>query len=153
LVGAITGFLALNFRTPFGKKALVFLGDAGSMSLGFSLGWLGLSLTQHGLPEVMVLWLMSYPAFDSVSTALRRVMKGKNPMHGDRTHLHHMLPDLGLGNAHTVGVIGLTSAGLTTFGFWLWHAQASFLTLLWAWVLTGALYVVTTIFIESKVTK
>lgn len=153
LVGSLIGFLLFNFRTPFGRKALVFLGDSGSMALGFALGWLGLALTQHGLPEVLVLWLMSYPAFDSVSTALRRVMKGKNPMHGDRTHLHHLLPELGFSSAHTVTLIGIVSAGLTTFGFWLWHCQVSSLALFWAWGLTGAFYVVLTIFIESKVTK
>ena len=153
LVGALIGFLLFNFRTPFGLKALVFLGDAGSMVLGFTLAWLSLSLTQHGLPEGLVLWLMSYPTFDSVSTALRRMMKGKNPMEGDRTHLHHLLPGIGLSSVTTVMVIGVISASLTAFGFWLWHCQASNLSLIGAWFLAGAIYVVTTIFLEAKVTE
>jgi UDP-N-acetylmuramyl pentapeptide phosphotransferase/UDP-N-acetylglucosamine-1-phosphate transferase len=50
LVGSLIGFLLFNFRTPFGRKALVFLGDSGSMALGFALGWLGLAL--HDLNTV-----------------------------------------------------------------------------------------------------
>lgn len=153
LVGALAGFLLLNFRTPFGQRAAVFLGDAGSMALGFTLGWLALSLAQNGMPEELVLWFMSYPAFDAVSTAVRRVLKGHNPMEGDRTHMHHMLPEMGLSNTHTVLAIVTISALFTALGVFLWHSQVPPLALTAIWLATGAAYVICSMFIEKQVTK
>lgn len=150
LVGAVLGFLVLNFRSIFGQRALVFMGDAGAMSLGFALGWLSLALAQRGMPEELVLWLMSYPAFDAVSTAIRRMLKKRSPFKADRTHMHHLLPRLGFSDTQTVLLIVISSALMSGLGVLLWLLQFPSLLVTACWLFAGVAYVFCSMFIEKQ---
>jgi len=98
LSGAVAGFLAFNQRMAWRNKAWVFLGDAGSMMLGFSLAWMVIEITQVDLgsdmPRIlspsMGLWFLMVPVMDTVAIMLRRIRKGKSPFHADAEHLHHL---------------------------------------------------------------
>lgn len=100
LFGAIFGFLPYNLplRTPFwrGKRVQTrsFLGDTGSLFLGYSLAVL--SLGNKAFPVATPLFF-ALPLFDLVRVFFTRLFQRKNPFHADRTHLHHRLLQKGYG--------------------------------------------------------
>jgi len=98
LIGALAGFLLFNFDHPR-RPVRVFMGDAGSMFLGFVLVWLAISVTQRpgdrDLYPISAVWILGLPILDTISTMLRRIQIGRSPFQSDRTHLHHLLLALG----------------------------------------------------------
>lgn len=94
LMSAVAGFLACNARHPFLARARVFMGDAGALSLGMLLCWLAVDLSRGpkpAMPPVLALYAVALPLLDMVTVAVRRMLRGGNPMRADRTHLHHLL--------------------------------------------------------------
>lgn len=93
LSGGVAGFLYFNLRYPGNGRARVFLGDNGSMLLGFVFAWLFIALSQGDAPAmtpVTALWLFALPLMDTVGVMLRRIWLGKSPFRADRYHLHHL---------------------------------------------------------------
>lgn len=94
IASALAAFLLFNVRFPWRSRAIVFLGDSGSMMLGFALAWFAVSLAgdpSGSVAPITVAWLLIIPAADSLAVMLRRCLRGRNPMAADRTHLHHIL--------------------------------------------------------------
>lgn len=93
LLGAVLlAFLMFNLR--FKRYASVFMGDAGSLSLGFILVWFFVDLSQGEqrlLAPVTVLWLFALPLIDTVSIMMRRILRGRSPFRADQEHFHHIL--------------------------------------------------------------
>ncbi len=93
--GALAGFLLYNF----GTQASIFMGDSGSLFLGFSLSVFSILLTQdpkfHIEPLFPVLVLL-IPIFDTLRVMGTRVFNGRSPFKADTTHLHHLLLNKGL---------------------------------------------------------
>ena len=102
-IGAILGFLKYNFY-----PARIFMGDTGSLVLGFLLGFMSVSLTQAPgatvSPMVPVL-VLGLPIIDTVWVMTRRVFMGLSPFIADRSHVHHKFLDLGLEHRFTVIII------------------------------------------------
>ncbi|MEI7452480.1 MAG: epoxyqueuosine reductase QueH [Candidatus Falkowbacteria bacterium] len=95
LAGAALGFLILNFN-----PAKIFLGEGGSLFMGYILGVLAII---SGAKIAIALLVMGIPILDVAWTIIRRLVHGKNPFRfADREHLHHKLLDLGLGPKKTV---------------------------------------------------
>jgi UDP-GlcNAc:undecaprenyl-phosphate GlcNAc-1-phosphate transferase len=116
VAAAVVGFLAYNLRLPGRARASVFLGDAGSMFLGFALTWFTVSLSQQGearvIPPAAALWFLMVPIFDAVTMMLRRVVRGRSPFAPDREHLHHVFLLAGFSVNQTVGIMaGMAAAG------------------------------------------
>jgi len=106
LAGACLGFLILNWY-----PAKIFLGEGGSLLLGFLLGTLAII---SGGKIAIALLIMGVPILDLVWTILRRLKEGKNPFKfADRKHLHFRLLDSGLSQRKTVLIFYLFS---TLFG-------------------------------------
>ncbi|MDQ2069904.1 MraY family glycosyltransferase [Natronospira bacteriovora] len=94
LVSVILGFLVYNLRNPWRRRAAIFMGDSGSMMLGFAIAWLAVHLTQTPTATVYpisVAWLLVLPVIDAVSIGIRRILKGRSPFAADREHLHHLM--------------------------------------------------------------
>lgn len=124
MTGAIAGFLLFNLPMPF-RRSLVFLGDAGSLLLGYGISWFSVELSQaeynpHGhVPPAVMLWVVGLILVDLLAVVLRRTIQGKNPLSADRTHLHHLLLRMGLSSKQVVwcllignfllGLIGVTA--------------------------------------------
>ncbi len=108
LMGGIVGFLFFNLRYPGNARARVFLGDNGSMLLGFVFAWLLIALSQGGdaaaMTPVTALWLFALPLMDTVGVMLRRIWLGKSPFRADRHHLHHLLVRAGFRVCDVVAV-------------------------------------------------
>lgn len=123
LGGALIGFLAFNMRCLGRKCAKVFMGDSGSLMLGFLLAWAAIRITQHernAFPPAAVLWFFAIPLWDTVSLMLRRLLKGKSPFHPGRDHLHHILLRVGYTDSQVVRFILLVAVACGLVGFWGW---------------------------------
>lgn len=88
LAGACLGFLVFNFH-----PARVFLGSAGTMTLGFALATLSILAPARAATALLV---MAVPIVDTAWQILNRWREGRSPLSGDRGHLHFRLVDLGL---------------------------------------------------------
>ncbi|MCP4043141.1 MAG: undecaprenyl/decaprenyl-phosphate alpha-N-acetylglucosaminyl 1-phosphate transferase [Gammaproteobacteria bacterium] len=115
LVSVLLGFLLFNLRLPGRRRALTFMGDAGSMFLGFVLTWFVVSLSQGEeriMTPVTSLWILLLPLFDTVGIMFRRMLKGQSPFVADREHFHHTL----LHTGHSISKVLLISLGIALWG-------------------------------------
>ena len=97
-LGAVAGFLFWNLRVGR-PRALIFMGDAGSMFLGLCLAWLLISGSQgeaRAYSPATALWLLALPLIDTVAALLVRPLLGGSPFTADRFHYHHVLLAHGL---------------------------------------------------------
>ena len=122
LIAVVLAFLCFNARTPFHQRASVFMGDGGSMFLGFSIGALLIALSQTvpGQPRVIMpataLWLLALPLMDSVSILIRRMRSGRSPFSADREHLHHVLQSAGYTPGQSVFIMFVLASILALVG-------------------------------------
>lgn len=126
VAGAVVGFLCWNLRRPGLARAEVFLGDAGSMLLGFIIAWTAVRLSQnpgHPVSPVLGPWTIALPLIDCVSLIIRRWRQGRSPFSADRDHLHHLLLDAGysptaiaLGGMIVSLLMGILAAGALKLG-------------------------------------
>ena len=124
LAGATLGFLVWNLRRPFRPRARAFLGDNGSMVLGYAMAWLAIALATRegaGVYPITIAWLLIIPAMDTLALFVRRIRLGRSPFSADRAHLHHLLQRAGYRVSTSVYMIhGLVlAAGL--FGVLGWQ--------------------------------
>ncbi|MDA8228788.1 MAG: MraY family glycosyltransferase [Desulfitobacterium hafniense] len=123
LAGAALGFLFFNFN-----PARVFMGDSGSMFLGYIIGGIsimGLLKTATVLGLVFPLLVLGMPLTDLTFAIIRRKIKGHSIAAADRGHLHHRLLDAGLSQRKAVLLLyGMSAcfglaAVLGAIGYWL----------------------------------
>lgn len=124
-IAALIPYVALNLGY-FERKRKVFMGDAGSMMIGFSVVWLLLAASQ-GEPNtfmqpVTALWLIAIPLMDMAAVIIRRTRRGDSPFKPDREHLHHLFQRCGFSSTQTLMLICLCAsvfAGIGITGEWL----------------------------------
>ncbi|WP_087017664.1 UDP-N-acetylglucosamine--undecaprenyl-phosphate N-acetylglucosaminephosphotransferase [Thaumasiovibrio subtropicus] len=121
IVVAAIPYIMLNLGIPLGRKYKVFMGDAGSIFIGFTVIWMLVNGTQgDGAPvrPVTALWVIAIPLMDMATIMVRRIRKGQSPFKPDREHLHHICQRLGLSSRMTLVTICAISASLAGFGVW-----------------------------------
>jgi UDP-GlcNAc:undecaprenyl-phosphate GlcNAc-1-phosphate transferase len=108
LCGGLLGFLAFNFPWRAGQRARIFMGDGGSLPVGFLLATLavritftapedpGYSLGSRWYGALAPLVILAVPLYDSVVVTILRLSQGKSPMVGDHQHFSHRLVMRGL---------------------------------------------------------
>ncbi|MEF1171086.1 UDP-N-acetylglucosamine--undecaprenyl-phosphate N-acetylglucosaminephosphotransferase [Vibrio sinaloensis] len=119
---AIVPYICMNLGI-LGRERKVFMGDAGSMMIGFTVIWLLLGVSQkesdNFIRPVTALWLIAVPLMDMAAIMIRRIRRGDSPFKPDREHLHHIFQRLGFTSRQTLCIIcGLASlmAGLGIWG-------------------------------------
>lgn len=136
---ATLGFLVLNIRSPLRRKALVFLGDSGSLSLSFALAWCAIYMgneysANYNLPApITYAFILAYPIFDMLIVMMSRFNKGLSIFAPDTNHLHHLLKRKGIsiGNISAL-LIGLSgSYGLVGLILWQADIQQNISLLIW----------------------
>lgn len=119
VIAAVLAFLCFNFPIPGREQAKVFMGDGGSMFLGFVIAWFGVSLTQGeqaAISPTTALWIIGLPILDTIAIMTRRVMRGRSPFSPDREHFHHILQVAGFSRSKIVLVMMMISALLAAIG-------------------------------------
>ena len=107
LAGACLGFLFFNFN-----PASIFMGDTGSLLLGFVLSYISIEGVMKSAAAIAIFLpviILGVPVFDTTFAMLRRAIAGRGIMSADKGHLHHRLLRKGLSQRETVGVLYLIS--------------------------------------------
>ena len=108
LAGAVLGFLRYNFN-----PATIFLGDCGSLFVGFMLGALALQGMQKS-PTIVAVAIpvvsFGFPILETALSIVRRLISGRPVFTGDREHIHHKLLQRGLSQRQVVTVLYAVSA-------------------------------------------
>ncbi len=118
VAGGALGFLWYNFA-----PASIFLGDAGSLFLGYVVGGLSLrAATYAGANPTALLipvLMLGYPIFDAFLVTVSRLKDGRDVARGGKDHSSHRLSRLGLSAGQTATAIYLISASLTAVAVYL----------------------------------
>ncbi len=138
LVGSLIGFLIYNF-----PPAKIFMGDSGSLFLGFSLASLAIAHQQQasnvfavmGVPTLIFL----LPIIDTVLVTFTRLMRGQSPTQGGRDHTSHRLVAFGLSERQALMILyavalfsAVAAAALESLNYWLSLALVPILILVMA---------------------
>jgi len=126
LIGACAGFLVYNFH-----PASVFMGDSGSLLLGFTVSAATLTTQSESLaarPDVISIVaapvvVLLIPIFDTTLVTMSRLLSGRSAAQGGRDHSSHRLVAIGLSERNAVAVLWLLAATGGAIGFWLDYFQ------------------------------
>jgi UDP-GlcNAc:undecaprenyl-phosphate GlcNAc-1-phosphate transferase len=137
LLGAVGGFLFFNLPWGLRGRHRTFMGDAGSMVLGFAIAWFAVSLTQRGgsavSPPVM-LWVLGIVLMDVFTVTVRRLARRRSPMAPDRDHIHHVLLRRGFGPGKTLVTLLGANALLGLVGTTMWRQGVPDWWIFWAFL-------------------
>lgn len=135
LTGAILGFLRFNFN-----PATIFLGDCGSLFIGFLLSALALVGAQKA-PTIIAVAIpvvsFGLPILETLLSVLRRLISGRPVFTADREHIHHRLLQLGMSHRQVVVVLYAVSALFALLSLFLLWPTGSTLGLVLAVLGTG----------------
>lgn len=128
LGGALAGFLLYNFN-----PATIFMGDTGSMFLGFVLAVSTVASSQKSSTAVAMLVpvvALGLPILDTFLAIVRRAMRGRPLFSADREHIHHRLLARGLSHRQAVLLLYAFCLVLAAFAFTLTYASSRQVALL-----------------------
>jgi UDP-N-acetylmuramyl pentapeptide phosphotransferase/UDP-N-acetylglucosamine-1-phosphate transferase len=137
MIGVLAVFFLYNV---FGKRDKIFMGDSGSLLLGYLLtafvfrfceinayGTVSEVMHMNAVPMV-ALCVLTIPIFDTVRVCLTRIIEGRSPFDADKNHIHHLLLRIGLNHIQTTCVllsVTVLFIGLAVIGR-NWNAWALF---------------------------
>lgn len=144
LAGALVAFLRYNLA------AEIFMGDTGSLLIGLTASILAISFIQANVSYVneysvesvpaVAIGILIIPLFDTLRVFTLRVLKGRSPFSPDRTHIHHLLLDLGYSHLQATGILGVVNLLFIGMVFelqWLGTLELGGLVILLGIVLTS----------------
>ncbi len=99
LIAVITAFMFFNWN-----PAKVFMGDSGSLLIGFIISLLSIRALEY-VNAVAILFLVAVPVLDTLIVFTRRIQRGDSPFKADRNHLHHVLFDMKRNKSLTVKLL------------------------------------------------
>ncbi|RKY25099.1 MAG: undecaprenyl/decaprenyl-phosphate alpha-N-acetylglucosaminyl 1-phosphate transferase [Planctomycetota bacterium] len=133
-IGTLLGFLVFNF-----PPAKIFMGDAGSLVVGFFVALLTLRTTYYHQAQsgqwysvLMPILVMAVPLYDFISVTLLRISQGKSPFVGDTQHFSHRLKKHGLTDTQTVLTLYLATLCTGLGATFLYQVNLTGATLIFA---------------------
>ncbi len=131
MAGALVGFLRFNFS----KTSKIFMGNTGSLLIGFMLAFFAVRFvnlnasfryepTAFFNAPIIAIVILIIPIFDTLRVFLVRILAGRSPFSADRNHMHHILLDNGLSHAGATAVLCGVSL-LNTLLFLFFHRDIS----------------------------
>ncbi|MDB5242178.1 MAG: glycosyl transferase, partial [Spirosoma sp.] len=123
LAGALIGFLRFNFS----KTSKIFMGNTGSLIIGFMLAFFAVRFVNLNVSfryeptaffnaPIIAIVILIIPIFDTLRVFLVRILAGRSPFSADRNHMHHILLDNGLTHLQATAVLcGLSLANTVLF--------------------------------------
>ena len=145
LAGAVAGFLFFNLPWPLRGRHRTFMGDSGSMVLGFAIAWFSVSLTQRAgasVPPPVMLWVLGIVLMDVFTITARRLARRRSPMSADRDHVHHMLMRRGYSPRTTLVILVAANTMLGLIGTALWRFGVADRWIFWSFLLVCGAYFV-----------
>jgi UDP-GlcNAc:undecaprenyl-phosphate GlcNAc-1-phosphate transferase len=118
LGAALIPYIVFNLGLV-GKRHKIFMGDAGSMVLGYLVAWMLIYSSQDTrshLAPTDVLWCVAVPVIDTLAVMARRMRQGRSPFSPDSGHVHHILLHNGLGQRQTLLMLIGIAAALAVLG-------------------------------------
>lgn len=127
LIGVLLAFLWFNIWGNASKNRKIFMGDTGSLTLGFLLSFLCLKLSMvnpnlklfDGNGLLISMTLLFIPTFDAARVALMRIIHGRSPMSPDKTHIHHKMLNLGLSQHQALVAVTVLAALYIALNYFL----------------------------------
>ncbi len=137
MAGSLLGFLRFNYS----KTSKIFMGDTGSLLVGFLLTMFAIKFVQLNIvyrfdpnaifsAPILAIVVLIVPIFDTVRVFMIRLMEKKSPFVGDRNHLHHILIDSGLTHFQASAILWAFSL-VSTILFLVISKEVSNMTSLW----------------------
>ncbi|MBO4906893.1 MAG: undecaprenyl/decaprenyl-phosphate alpha-N-acetylglucosaminyl 1-phosphate transferase [Bacteroidaceae bacterium] len=134
-VAVASALIPFFFHNVFGKKSKMFIGDGGTMMLGFLMTIFGLGTLsprygsyweEQGIGVIaMTLAIFCIPIFDTFRVMTARIMRGSSPFKPDKSHLHHLFIDMGFSHLGAAVAILLTNFIVILVLLQLWLCGAS----------------------------
>jgi UDP-GlcNAc:undecaprenyl-phosphate GlcNAc-1-phosphate transferase len=135
LAGALLGFLYFNFN-----PAKIFMGDTGSLVLGFIIAVLCVQLMKvnaiHPSPVVpniyvFTLGIVMIPVFDTLRVFGTRIWKGRSPFSADKTHIHHLITNKGFSHGFAGRIICVFHGFILILVYWMkdWKPELQLIVL------------------------
>jgi UDP-GlcNAc:undecaprenyl-phosphate/decaprenyl-phosphate GlcNAc-1-phosphate transferase len=124
VLGSCLGFLRYNF-----KPAQIFMGDAGSLFLGFSLAILGLQLrfpaNSNFVTWMVPVFILGLPIFDTTLVVISRLRRGVSPNTAGKDHTSHRLVNKGYGQREAVLILYLVTGAFGMVGLFITEATVT----------------------------
>ncbi|MGI9832788.1 UDP-N-acetylglucosamine--undecaprenyl-phosphate N-acetylglucosaminephosphotransferase [Vibrio vulnificus] len=143
IIVAMLPYILMNLGL-LGRERKVFMGDAGSMMIGFTVIWLLLGVSQADSKPLMrpvtALWLIAVPLMDMAAIMIRRIRRGDSPFRPDREHLHHIFQRLGLSSGQTLMVICGFATLFASFGVYGEAAKLSEAFMFYSFIICFLIY-------------
>ncbi|WP_294630302.1 MraY family glycosyltransferase [uncultured Bacteroides sp.] len=124
--GVLIPFFYYNVFGNVERSKKIFMGDTGSLTLGYILSFLAIKYSQNldGIPKehgplVIAFSTLLVPVFDAVRVAIVRIYNGRNPFTPDKTHIHHLFLKMGFTVRQALLMILLLSCMLSGLNIWL----------------------------------
>lgn len=135
--GALFGFLIFNFN-----PAKIFMGDTGSLIVGFLMAIFGIVILKTGAPlhpwfqdqtsaiTTVVVGILLLPVYDTLRVFAERILKKSSPFKPDKTHVHHLLIETGANHKKAVFILYTTNILIIVAAFLLRKSDPSFSVLM-----------------------
>jgi UDP-GlcNAc:undecaprenyl-phosphate GlcNAc-1-phosphate transferase len=140
---SILAFLLFNVTIPGKRRALIFLGDSGSMLLGLALAWFAIRLSQGdnaAISPAATLWFFALPVYDTVCMTARRLLRRRSLFSADKEHIHHVFLLAGFTVTETVVIMGSLAVFGVIVGLAGTYYEISDLALAGAFLILGLMY-------------
>ena len=144
--GALFGFLIFNFN-----PAKIFMGDTGSLMVGFLMAIFGLVVIKHSKImdiqatetkehlTVVVVGILLIPVYDTLRVFTERILKKSSPFKPDRTHVHHLLMETGANHKKAAILLYVSNLLVIGLAFLLKEIESSTLSIILLFVLAAIL--------------
>ncbi len=127
LIGAL---LAFSYFNVFAKRQKIFMGDTGSLLLGFLLAVVAIKFAEFNKPihaidlkyqmtsaPAVVLGVLIVPVIDTLRVFIFRLSRGNSPFAADKNHIHHRMLTLGFTHVQITLIIGAINVGFVVLAF------------------------------------
>lgn len=140
MMGSLLGFIKFN-----AYPARIFLGDTGSLTLGFFIVLVSLLTTLNFKPQTLDLTfpviLLAVPVTDTLKVMIMRILKGNNPFLADKTHFHHVIFGSPVKHKTTVFIIHSYTLFFTTLALYYLTTYSAYTFIAFALMVSSMLVI------------
>lgn len=124
LAGSLLGFLFYNYN-----PAKIFMGDTGSLIIGYMMAVMGILLHNRSKLDpalmeiksaettILVVGVLMLPVYDTIRVFTKRILKGKSPFSPDKTHIHHLLIQSGLNHKRSANILYIANVVIIAIAY------------------------------------